>query len=124
MSPGTGCARTACALAMMCVTTLLACGGDDPSANSAASDVTGADLPLAVHAQLDSAAAAYRDGNFRAARAHYRMAADTAPDLAASWFGLFLAERSLGNMAAADSALREARRLSADTLSTQRPNPR
>jgi hypothetical protein len=90
---------------------LTACGEPPPAVPVAVVDSTGADLPLTVHAHLDSAATAYRAGAFEQARVYYRMAIDSIPDLAASWFGLFLAERALGNRGAADSAMRQARRL-------------
>jgi hypothetical protein len=84
-------------------------------------DATGADLPAAVHAHMDSAAAAYSDGDFPGARTHYSTATDSAPDLAAGWFGLVLAERALGNIPAADSALGRARSIAASDSVTARP---
>jgi predicted TPR repeat methyltransferase len=70
---------------------------------------------------MDSAAAAYSDGDFPGARTHYGTATDSAPDLAAGWFGLFLAERALGNIPAADSALGRARSIAASDSVTARP---
>jgi hypothetical protein len=69
---------------------------------------------------MDSAGAAYRDGDYLSARTHYVIATDSAPDLAASWLGLFLAERALGNAAAADSALRRARSIASGDSVTAR----
>jgi hypothetical protein len=108
-------------LASTCVALLLACWTAGPATDDSTMGATGAELPLAVHAHLDSAAAAYRVGDFLAARTHYLTAVDSAPGLAASWFGLFLAERALGNAAAADSAIRRARRIATSDSTTDAP---
>jgi hypothetical protein len=110
-------------LAGTCATLLsFACRPQEPApAPGGTIDATGADLPAAVHAHMDSAAAAYRDGDLPGARTHYTTATDSAPDLAAAWFGLFLAERALGNIPAADSALGRARSIAASDSVTARP---
>lgn len=101
------------ALAGACTMTLsFACSPPAPAPPGNA-DPSGADLPVIVHAHLDSAAVAYRAGDFDGARAHYTTVTDSAPDLAAAWFGLFLTHRALGNRPAADSALLRARSIAA-----------
>jgi Flp pilus assembly protein TadD len=60
---------------------------------------------------MDSAASEYRDHDYERAREHYSDATRLDTTLAAPWFGLFLAHRALGNVAAADSAFMTARRL-------------
>jgi Flp pilus assembly protein TadD len=62
-------------------------------------------LPAGVRAALDSGNAAFRGGDFAAARARYRRAVTLGPEESAAWFGLMMVERRLGNAAAADSAL-------------------
>lgn len=66
------------------------------------------DLPEAVTAPLDSGNAAYRAGDYGEARRHFRAAVDADSTAASAWFGVYMAERALGNEAAADSALRRA----------------
>lgn len=64
-----------------------------------------------ISAHLDSGTVAYRDGRLEDARRHYRRAAEMNPHLAASWFGVHMAEKALGNQEAADSALAQVRAL-------------
>lgn len=72
-----------------------------------ASELRGrADWPTGLAAVVDSGNAAYRAGDYREARRHFRAAARGAPDVGTAWFGVYMAERALGNQAAADSALR------------------
>lgn len=66
------------------------------------------DLPEAVTTRLDSGNAAYRAGDYVDARRHFRAAVDADSTAASAWFGVYMAERALGNEAAADSALRRA----------------
>ena len=68
-----------------------------------------AELPPAVRDALDRGSAAFRARQYDSARAAYRDAAARAPDVAAAWFGVYMAERALGNVEAADSALARAR---------------
>lgn len=63
------------------------------------------ELPPDVVAHLDSGSAAFRAEDYETARRHYREAAQSAPDQASTWFGVYMAEKALGNGAAADSAL-------------------
>lgn len=61
--------------------------------------------PPAVVAQIDSGNAAYSAGNFEEALRHYRTAAEAGPEIPATWFGIYMAQHALGNLAGADSAL-------------------
>lgn len=58
-----------------------------------------------VAARVDSGNASFRQGEYEAARRHYAEAAEVDPEVAAAWFGLYMAESALGNEAAAESAL-------------------
>lgn len=66
------------------------------------------DLPPSVTVHLDSGNAAYRADDYRRARRHFRAAVEADTTAAAGWFGVYMAERALGNDRAADSALRRA----------------
>jgi Flp pilus assembly protein TadD len=78
-------------------------------------DPTGADtratLSAEALAQLDSGNTAFRAGDHEAALTHYRRVTELQPDHSAGWFGVQMAYRSLGNEAAADSALERVRSL-------------
>lgn len=69
---------------------------------------TRSSLPAGVPAALDSGNAAYRSGNYRAALEHFESIIEAHPDVQAGWFGIYMAQRALGNRAAADSAMRRA----------------
>ena len=90
--------------------TLGACGPPSRDEPADAIDPDGSGLPIAVLARMDSAAEAFTAGDAAAAQRLYRGVTDALPDLAAAWFGLYLAERALGNTAAADTALARAKR--------------
>jgi Flp pilus assembly protein TadD len=60
---------------------------------------------------IDGGNAAYSAGNFEEANALYRRAAQLAPEVTASWFGIYMAEHARGNIAAADSAMARAQEL-------------
>lgn len=60
--------------------------------------------PEAV-AQLDSGNVAQRAGDYEGALTHYRRVTELAPDQSVGWFGLQMANRALGNVESADSAL-------------------
>ncbi|MDX1495135.1 MAG: hypothetical protein R3253_13790 [Longimicrobiales bacterium] len=62
-------------------------------------------------AQLDSGNAAVRADDFEAAQRHFVRVTEMAPDVAAGWFGLYLAEQGLGNQEAAAEALRRTREI-------------
>jgi len=65
--------------------------------------------PPTVVAQIDSGNAAYTAGDYGEALRHYRAAAEAGPEIPATWFGIYMAQHALGNLAAADSALERVR---------------
>lgn len=69
---------------------------------------TRASMPEGVPAALDSGNAAYRSGDYRAALEQFQSITEEHPDVQAAWFGVYMAQRALGNAAAADSAMRRA----------------
>ncbi len=68
-------------------------------------------LPEEAVAQLDSGNESYRAKNYDAALAHYQKVVDVAPDAAAGWFGIYMAQLALGHANAADSAMARAKAL-------------
>jgi tetratricopeptide (TPR) repeat protein len=73
------------------------------------------ELSPEVTAQLDSGSAAFRADDFAGALAHYTRATELAPDLAAAWFGVFMAQEALGNPQAAQDALARTQQLEPGT---------
>ena len=63
--------------------------------------------------RLDAGNAAVRADSFDVARTHFLAATELEPDVAAGWFGLYMAERGLGNVEAAQEALGRAQDLAA-----------
>jgi tetratricopeptide (TPR) repeat protein len=70
------------------------------------------ELPPAVRAQLDSANEAFRAGDHKTALEHYTKARDLKSDVAAAWFGIYMAQHALGNEDSAKAALTEAQKIS------------
>jgi len=70
-----------------------------------------AEWPAEVVAHLDSGNLAMRDKDAERALGHYHNAVEMAPDNSTVWFGVFMAQNSLGNVAAADSAMAKVREL-------------
>jgi Flp pilus assembly protein TadD len=96
---------------LVCLVLIGACRPDDQSTGSIKQeDVRKArtELPTAAVAQLDSGNTAYRAKDYPRAIQHYRAATRIDSEQAAPWFGIYMAERALGNLAGADSALRRA----------------
>lgn len=81
--------------------------GDASGAASGSPDARAA-LPAGVPAALDSGNSAYRAGNYRAALEQFERITEEHPELGSAWFGVYMAQRALGNEAAADSAMRRA----------------
>ena len=98
------------AAALVIGVTLGACGPSSREESAVAIDPDGSGLPIALLTRMDSAAEAFTAGDAATAQRLYRGVTDAVPDLAAAWFGLYLAERALGNAAAADTALARAKR--------------
>ncbi|MCG6957339.1 MAG: tetratricopeptide repeat protein [Gemmatimonadetes bacterium] len=69
-------------------------------------------LPAAVVAEIDSANEAFRAGDHQSALEHYTRAKDMKGDVGAAWFGIYMAQRALGNEDAAKEALAEAQKVS------------
>lgn len=69
------------------------------------------ELPAQVRAQIDSGNAAIRAKRFTEARRHFNQATQADAKSKAAWFGLYLAERALGNIDAANAALARAQKL-------------
>ena len=100
-----------------------ACLPDDQRTDSVDPETAGRGLSADAMAQLDSGNVAYRAGDFEGALTFYVRVTEIAPDDATGWFGIYMAQEALGNRAAADSAIAEARKrnpgasLIRDTLS-------
>lgn len=105
-------------LALLCCCGVVAAAGcqrpDDQRTDTISADQVRQareQLSPAVVAQLDSGNLAYRARNYEEARRHYQAAAQADPEAGAAWFGVYMAEQALGNLAAADSAMRRAQQL-------------
>lgn len=61
-----------------------------------------------VASRLDSGNAAYEDGRYEDAGRLYRRVVEIDPDVAAGWFGVYMAERALGHEDSARAALERA----------------
>ena len=61
-------------------------------------------VSLTAQTAIDSGNVAYRRGDYKAATAFFRQAAQAEPKNVAGWYGVYMAEAKLGNKAAADSA--------------------
>jgi tetratricopeptide (TPR) repeat protein len=61
-------------------------------------------LPEALQARLDSGNAAYRERDYERALTHFQAVTESAPGLAAGWYGIGMTQSALGNDPAADSA--------------------
>lgn len=99
---------------IVCLALIGACRPDDQSTGSIKQeDVRKArtELPRAAVAHLDSGNAAYRAKDYPRAIQHYQAATRIDSEQAAPWFGIYMAERALGNVAAADSALQRAQKI-------------
>lgn len=64
-------------------------------------------------AVLDSGSEAFRADDYQASLAHYTRATELDPEVAAGWFGVYMAHQALGNAEAAAEALERARALDA-----------
>ncbi len=68
-------------------------------------------LDPAVTAALDSGNVAYREEDYEAALRHYRRAAELGEEVAAAWFGIYMANLALGNADDAQEAMDRAQSL-------------
>ncbi|MCA9764518.1 MAG: hypothetical protein KC544_15465 [Gemmatimonadetes bacterium] len=104
--------RIACLLAALAVTVAAgACRPDDQRTDTidpnAAMQVR-AHWPPEVAAQLDSGSTAFRDDDYETALGHYTRVTEMAPDIAAGWFGIYMAQHALGHTEAAAAAYERA----------------
>ena len=98
-------------VAMLMLGITVSCRPDDQ--RTADFDVTGGtqareNMPPEAVVQLDSGSAAFRAGDYEAALDHYTRFTDMAPDFGAGWFGVYMAQKELGNEEAAEAALERA----------------
>jgi len=95
-------------LAVVTVAALLSCRPDDQRTDTLDAEramQARENMPPEVVASLDSGTVAFRRGEHEVALAHYRRATELAPEVAAGWFGVYMAEHALGNVEAAQEAL-------------------
>lgn len=101
--------RAAACAALLALTAVPACGDREaPPRFPIGEPAERQAWPEGVAAAVDSGNAAFRAGDYGAARRHYAEATRAGPGVAAAWFGLYMAESALGNAAAAESALARA----------------
>lgn len=95
--------------------------GDATSAAAPAAEAPRVELGAA--GQLDSGNAAYRTKDYQGALGHYRRAAERDPKLAAAWFGMYMAQTSLGDKAGADSSMKKVQELAPGMIDAHRGGP-
>lgn len=97
-------------LAVLAAAGLAACASEPEEADPfGGADVAASALPSPeVRAELEAGNAAYREDDFETALAHYTEATRMAPELAAAWFGVSMAQEALGNVAEAQEAMQKA----------------
>lgn len=107
--------RNAFALLLLLPVLVAACqpGDDQETGTISREDVqdSRADLDPAFLAALDSGNAAYRARDFEQALSYYREAIEIDDEVAAAWFGTYMAHLALGDQAGADSAMVRAQSL-------------
>lgn len=107
--------RLGVALWILPVLVLSACGPPDDqrtdSLDRAAMEDVRASLPAELLEELNRGSTAYRAGDYQAALEAYETVVTMDEELAAGWFGVFMAQRALGNAEAAEDALDRARAL-------------
>jgi len=106
---------------------LAACLPEDQRTGSIDED-TWADVQAAytpeVKAQIDSANVAYKAADYTGALAHYEKALEMDDEVAAAWFGVYMAEHAMGNLEEAEVALERARELlPGASLLEENPDP-
>lgn len=108
---GSGLRPPVLALFLLTVITTTGCRPDDQRTDSvdpAAAAQERASWNPEMTAQLDAGNAAIRADSFDVAREHFLAVTDIAPEVAAGWFGLYLAEQGRGDEVAAREALERA----------------
>jgi tetratricopeptide (TPR) repeat protein len=94
---------------------LAACGGEPEGERVELGGQEAAERPGAraswspeLTAQIDSANAAYADGDYETAAAMFTAITEEEPELGVAWFGLYMAESAMGNEEAAAEAMAKA----------------
>ena len=64
-----------------------------------------------VRAQIDSANTAYKAGDYPGSLGHYQAAIELDDEVAAAWFGVYMAHHAMGDLEEANRALERARNL-------------
>lgn len=104
-----------CAAAVALLLALGACDrpDDQRTGSISADDVRDAAERLSpeVRTALDSGNTAYREHDFEAALRHYQKVTELDRNATAGWFGIYMAQRALGDSTAAQQALEQARDL-------------
>jgi tetratricopeptide (TPR) repeat protein len=98
-------------IAVLCLAATVSCRPEDQRTDTINVDEAlqkRADLAPEVVAHLDSGSAAFRADDYQGARDHFVAATEIDSDAAAAWFGVYMAEKALGNEAAAEEALQRA----------------
>lgn len=107
--------RTTVVVALMAALGLAACDRpeDQETGSVTADEVRRArdELDPAVRDALDAGNEAYRARNYPEALRHFQEAADADEDVAAAWFGIYMAQLALGNVEEAQAAMDRAQRL-------------
>jgi len=103
-----------CALAFTLVlAAAVSCRPDDQRTDQL--DLSGAqareNMPPDAVVQLDSGSVAFRSDDYETALVHYTRATELAPGFGAGWFGVYMAQKELGNAEEAAQALERARAL-------------
>ena len=82
---------------------------DDQRTDTLDPATAGRDISGEARIQLDSGNASFRSGDYPQALVHFTRVTELAPDDATGWFGVYMAHDAMGNKAAADSAIAQAR---------------
>lgn len=99
------------AILLLLVALLGGCQPDDQETHTLDPREARAERSPELLAALDSGSNAYRARSYEAALEQYTHATELDPDEAAGWFGVYMAQRALGNIEASDEALDQARSL-------------
>lgn len=98
-------------LLLLAMAAIAACRPDDQrtdTVNPAEAAQQRENYPPEVVAHLDSGSVAFREDDHERALAHYQRAAEVGPEIAAAWFGVYMAHRAMGNADSAAAALARA----------------
>jgi len=82
---------------------------EDQRTDSVDPATAGREVAGEARIQLDSGNAAFRAGDYAGALSHFTRVTELLPEDATGWFGVYMAHDAMGNQAAADSAIAQAR---------------